>query len=237
MRLLHVSDIHQGDVSWLKKTVEEEKPDLIVFTGDVGIYDRGEKDPDSVKSILKQLNSLEIKVLAIPGNHDESKKNPVFRQMLKDFENLIDVHTGVYEQDGYSFVGFGHSEREAIERLCGGSISPVTPGVFEADKAEKTLKKVLKDLDPKKTVLLTHIPPKTEGSVDFNVYGYNNGSVAIANVLEEHPVLLSLCGDIHEGRGTEKLGETVVVNAGSLGFEQSYAIIDINSKGVKVDLR
>jgi len=236
MRLLHISDIHQGDVSQLKKIVKKEKPDLVVFTGDVGIFDYGIEDIKSVKPILNELNSLGVKVLVIPGNHDEAKDNPVFRKFIKKYNNLIDLHAGIYEQDGYIFVGFGHSERTAIERLCLGCISPVTPGVFEPADAEKTLKKVLKGLNTKKTILLTHIPPMTEGITDFNMYGYHNGSVAIANVLREVPVLLNLCGDIHEARGMESFGKTLVVNSGSFGEEGSYSVIDLGKK-VKVDMR
>ncbi len=237
MRLLHVSDIHQGDVSLLREIVKKEKPDLVIFTGDVGIYDWGKEDLEAVEPILEELNSLDVKVLAIPGNHDETEKRPVLRRLLKKYSNIIDLHKNRFDYKGFSFVGYGLSDRIAIERLCGGYIGAMTPGVFEPKKARNELKKLLKGVDPKKTILLTHIPPMGDGTTDFNLYGYHNGSEVLADILKESGLALALCGDIHEGRGVEKLGKTTVVNAGSFGYDNSYAIIDLNSDKLKVDLK
>ena len=42
------------------------------------------------------------------------------------------------------------------------------------------------------------------------------GSRAVRNFIEETQPLLAICGHVHEGRGSTKLGATVCVNPGSL---------------------
>ncbi len=72
-------------------------------------------------------------------------------------------------------------------------------------------------------VLLTHYPPK--GVVDVAWSGNHIGSNSVRElVIEKEPMFVN-CGHVHEARGWDKLGKTLVVNAGALK-EGWYAVID-----------
>ncbi|ALU11881.1 metallophosphoesterase [Ignicoccus islandicus DSM 13165] len=72
-------------------------------------------------------------------------------------------------------------------------------------------------------VLLTHYPPK--GVVDLAWTGNHIGSNSVRKLVEEKEPLVVHCGHVHEARGWDKLGRTIVINSGSLE-EGWYAIID-----------
>ena len=94
----------------------------------------------------------------------------------------------------------------------------------------------------KADILLSHAPPFNTQS-DYSDYGGFNptfptqvnhlGSVAIKNYLIKQKPRLMCVGHIHEGKGVERIEQTVVVNAGTL--EKGYALININ-KSIKVEL-
>ncbi len=54
---------------------------------------------------------------------------------------------------------------------------------------------------------------------------------AMAKYIEENQPLAVVCGHIHEGAGMEKIGETLVINPGSLGEAGSYAQMEIEKEG------
>ena len=45
-------------------------------------------------------------------------------------------------------------------------------------------------------------------------------------IMEKQPLAV-ICGHIHEGVGVEKLGETTVINPGSLGEKATYAWLEV----------
>ena len=54
-----------------------------------------------------------------------------------------------------------------------------------------------------------------------------------SKLISEYQPLLVLCGHIHEGCGIDKIGETVIVNPGSLGEKGSYAVATVEKKDGK----
>ncbi|MEW6623822.1 MAG: metallophosphoesterase [Bacillota bacterium] len=61
------------------------------------------------------------------------------------------------------------------------------------------------------------------------------GSHAVRKVIKKYQPLLALVGHIHEGKGINRLGKTLVVNPGS-SYEQGNllgAILELDKKGVK----
>ena len=55
--------------------------------------------------------------------------------------------------------------------------------------------------------------------------------LVFAKYVEENQPLAVVCGHIHEGVGMEKIGETLVINPGSLGEAGSYAQMEIEKEG------
>ena len=127
-------------------------------------------------------------------------------RILRDAGSLIDGE--VVEVSGFRFAGVGgldvKSSLEKLRRRLGGS------GV---------------------DVLLSHHPPK--GAVDRSFIGLRIGLQELRALDEDVRPRLHLCGHVHESRGVERLGATVVVNPGPLksGY---YALIDVGPGGVSV---
>ena len=61
------------------------------------------------------------------------------------------------------------------------------------------------------------------------------GNLAVRRYIEERQPLLSIHGHIHEDRGVDLLGDTVLVNPGPLK-EGYYAVAELD-RTVKVELK
>ena len=61
------------------------------------------------------------------------------------------------------------------------------------------------------------------------------GSTAVAEAIAQHQPVLSLHGHVHQGRGSTRIGRTVVVNPGSEYDDASLlgALIEVKPNKVK----
>jgi len=190
MRILVLSDIH-GRLNNLKALLEQAKKGkigLVLITGD--LTNLGErKQAEEVLELLKGL-----KVLAIPGNFDTEDVLGVLE------EKGISLHGKKMEFQGIEFAGFG-----------GGLIGHVG----EVMSSEQEIKKGLEGIVNKKTILLTHLPPKNT-NIDLAKETVHAGSQSVREIIEEKQPRLHLCGHIHEAFGEEKIGKTLSINIGSV---------------------
>ena len=74
------------------------------------------------------------------------------------------------------------------------------------------------------TVLVSHNPPKDTVCDYIPEAGIHVGSVAVREFLEQNQPDICLCGHIHEGRGLDHVGRTLVVNPGTLA-SGGYAVM------------
>ena len=72
-------------------------------------------------------------------------------------------------------------------------------------------------------VLIAHAPPHAT-ACDRLHNGTPVGSTAVREFIEEHQPDLCICGHIHEAKGTDRLGRTLIINTGTLG-SGGYAVI------------
>lgn len=86
-----------------------------------------------------------------------------------------------------------------------------------------------------KTVLVAHNPPKNT-VCDVLPGGMHVGSVAVREFIEEAQPDICLCGHIHEARGIDRIGRTVVVNPGSFSMG-GYVVLRLNDGVLSVELR
>lgn len=107
--------------------------------------------------------------------------------------------------------------------------------------------------DPRKTVMMTHVPPHDSGldtapllSPDLrptvtagDLMRGPVGSTGVRRAIELFKPVLGVHGHIHESGGERRIGETVCVNAGSessMGVLRGY-LIDMGANGVERTLR
>ncbi|RLI33637.1 YfcE family phosphodiesterase [Candidatus Bathyarchaeota archaeon] len=143
------------------------------------------------RRIIETLLEAGRPVLHVPGNMDP----PGLHEALKDLG--VSLHGRGLVFEGLAFVGAGF-ECEGLEAL--------TDGVRQLGGR-------------KPDVVLTHAPPK-DTKVDLAWNGSHVGCMRLAEFILKFKPRLSVCGHIHEARGTDRLGETLICNAGpaSRGF-------------------
>jgi len=206
VRLLLVADVHDG-VDKIKALPRNF--DAVIAAGDF-TYRR------SVEAAVEALEALaEIApVYFVPGNTDPPE--------LARYENAAvkPVHGRTLPLGPYTVGG------------AGGSLPTPFNDLFRV--TEEELGRLLSSLAPTPHILVVHNPPR--GILD-KVGGVRPvGSVAVRRYIEEKQPLLSVHGHIHEDRGIDMLGGTIIVNPGPLkdGF---YAEALLNGTEITVWLR
>jgi hypothetical protein len=104
----------------------------------------------------------------------------------------------------------------------------MTPFESTEREIEETLQRAVKDCRSQKLVLVSHAPPKNT-SVDFTRSGTHAGSSAIRSFIETAQPVLAVCGHIHEARGTDRIGRTIVVNPGP-AQNWFYSLVELSDE-------
>ncbi|MDD3316734.1 MAG: metallophosphoesterase [Methanosarcina sp.] len=191
MKILAISDPH-GDYSKIRKMMEKAGDfDLAVIVGDITDFGPNEK-------VEELMEMFDRPVLAIPGNCDQ-------KSILEalDASKAINLHGKAEQIGNIRFIGLGGSNPTPFN----------TPFELSEEEIEKTLQGMIcsaeNNEDCGTIVLLTHAPP--HGARDELPFGHV-GSKAIQKFVDR--VDLIVCGHIHEAKGLEQVGKTVVINPG-----------------------
>lgn len=148
--------------------------------------------------------SKKVRVLAVPGNMD----NPFISRMLESKGlNLDGKHVTIKE---YVFAGVGGLNVKASIRMLEEDLEDVGRVDF----------------------LISHLPPKNT-KVDKALGFIHAGSSEVRRFVEKWRPKAVFCGHIHESRGLDHVGETLIVNAGPLGVDGSYAVVDVETLNVE----
>lgn len=111
-RLIHLSDLHFGAhdvrlVDAVAERVDEEKPDLVVISGDFTQRARTEQFKEAC-DFLERLREAGHDVLAVPGNHDVPLYD-VFRRFLSPLTRykryIDDTLCPMYDLPGVAVLG------------------------------------------------------------------------------------------------------------------------------------
>lgn len=216
MKALVLSDIH-GDTESLERILRSEpEHDMVLVLGD--LTDAGLEDPQgAAEEVIELLNEYGSFVKAVPGNMDDET---VLKLLI---DNRINLHKQMCSMGDTDFVGFG-----------GGETPFDTP--FEPDDEERgeVLATLLDRTKAARRAIVSHQPPKNT-AVDRTDDGTQAGSASLRRLLDDADVDLVLSGHIHEARGTDRIGDTLVVNPGPVN-EGYYAVLEITDD-ITVELR
>lgn len=194
MKIISFGDIHEDTSNLVKIKTIMETADLIVVSGDLTNYHgivEAKKVLDSVKKYNKHL-------LAQYGNLDQPEVD------------------GYLTKEGINLHGNGYIFEDIGLFGCGGS-SP-TPFNTPSEITETDIKKYLTDgyskvKDAKWKIMVCHTPPK-DTAIDVIRSGMHVGSQTVRDFVLKYKPHICLSGHIHESRGKDKIGDTVVLNAG-----------------------
>ena len=218
MDLLVIGDNH-GDIenmiSYLEK-LEKFKIDVIVYMGDfVDINtSKGFTQKDIFSIILEELRVLNKPIIAVPGNNDDKSVRDAMEK------TGISIHDKGRIIGDYGFYGFGGAK---------------TPFGTLFEPTEEEIKDGLNKgyemvSSTKYKIQVTHNPPKNT-EVDVIRMGAHVGSKVVREFIENKKPILSLSAHIHESKGTGRLGDTFLLNAGK--FPEGYFGL-VNIEGGKV---
>ena len=189
----------------------------------------------------ERLDGSGVPVYLMPGNDDEFEIDPVLaestycRNVNEKVTELTPWHQLVAM--GWSSPTPWSTPRELPEEEFLDRLSALLAGVR----------------DPRKTVMMTHVPPYDSGldtapllSPDLrptvsagDVLRGPVGSTGVRRAIESFRPVLGVHGHIHESGGERRIGDTTCVNAGSesaMGILRGY-LVDLGPNGVERTLR
>ena len=222
MRILSLSDIH-GNLKFVSSVCNRlQDVELVLLTGDLTHFG-GREEASKIVDAVRSCNSS---VLAVSGNCDR----PDVEKYLRE-ENLSIHGVGVIKEN-MVFIGLGGS-LPAPGR---------TPNELSEDEIARLLKGAMNRL--RKTeeesesslplILVAHQPPK-DTVADRIHTGNHVGSSAVRSFIERWAPLVCFTGHIHEGRGTDTIGSTLIVNPGPARHSY-FAFVDTSQNPVQVSL-
>lgn len=166
------------------------------------------------------------------------KVNP---KLIKKLKNVRDCQLENHEFNKINFLGYGLSNNQ--ERIVKKPKKKLTKEeIKKLDKIYFKAMRIFSDLynsTNKKypLVFISHnIPYNTKLDIikDKKSYAYKNhlGSYFARKFCERYKPLLCVGGHVHEGRGKDKIGKTIVINPGF--GKDAQVLIDIDEEKCKV---
>jgi len=216
VRLLCFGDIHMAFRAIEQLAPALREADHAILTGDLTHFG----DPPDAFRVVNAVRAHCPNVLAVTGN--------------LDMPWVIDA----FRTDGISLHGEGRRLGDLGVFGCGGSnITPMdTPTELEEDELRNVLERGHAAVaDAPRRLMVCHTPPY-DTRLDRLVNGRPVGSPAVRAFIEARRPDLAVVGHIHEGRGSERIGDTLVLNAGALR-DGGYVVIDASHAGLTAELR
>jgi len=190
------TDFHGSEEAFrgFASKAEETKAEILVICGDITHFG----SLQGARSLLSLLARLRLPTYFVPGNCDPPSLATI------EVEGARCIH-GTYESyNDITFFGLG-----------GGPISPFsTPfEMTEEEIADFLTSKAKRSLATRISILVSHTPPK-DTKLDRIYSGANVGSEYVRKFIEERKPSAVFCGHIHEARGVDKIGDTILMNPG-----------------------
>jgi len=216
LRLLIISDIH-GNISAAARARDKalrERADTLIVCGDLTHFG----SMNGAERVLGELSSSG-KVYFVHGNCD-----PIALSKVKSVGTATNLHARHVSVEGFSFVGSGGSLQTPFR----------TRIEYTENQILQHLNSAVSGLTDQRLVLVSHNPPYGT-RLDRVHSGEHVGSRVLKGFILEREPLLVACGHVHEGRGIEELGSSVVVNPGPALYGYC-AVAVVEEKSVVVEL-
>jgi Icc-related predicted phosphoesterase len=204
MKIIAITDIH-GRSGFSQNIMPAiASADILVCAGDITNFG-GAMD---AARIIEELKDLNQHLFMVHGNCDL----PDVNQLLE--KNNISLHGKTKQHDSVAFYGAGGSIRTPSG----------TPQESPEEDYTAMLDRYQKEPACRFHVFVSHQPPLNT-VIDKTMMGMHVGSKAIRSFLERFQPDIAICGHIHEARGNDRIGKTIIINPGP--FPAHYAEITL----------
>lgn len=216
MKFLVISDLHAANGMLDKMDEQFSDADGVLFGGDFAECFK----PETGKEALEKLCAKHETIFAVLGNCDNE-------DFLEDMEEQdVSIEKTLVFHEGLAFAGAGggtkftgKTEFERTEEEIIADFDIVKNSIEQS--GDKSLWNSL--------ILISHNPPK-DTKCDAVNESLHAGSQQFADFIKENQPVAVICGHIHEGVGVDKIGNTTVMNPGSL-VEGNYGWLTVEKSG------
>jgi len=200
LKVFATADFH-GSVEAAEKAAvkaQNMKADVVLVCGDITHFGT----PEDVRKVLAPFIEQKLRILYVPGNCDPPSL------LDEKIEGALMMHGKCEVFDDYSYVGAG-----AIP------VDRVHPSPLEVDDEEiwAALSQGLKQCDSDGSryplIIVSHSPPAYT-RLDKAFFGGHVGSPNLRKFIEKYAPMVVFCGHIHEAKGVDHIGKTIIVNTG-----------------------
>jgi len=217
LKILAISDFH-GSIEASKIVVRKVKDihaDVVVVCGDITHFG----SPRDAEKVLSPLTALKLPVLYVPGNCDPPSL------LEAKIEGASCIHGKCEVHGGLSFVGAGSVP-----------IDRVHPSPWEISEEEilEALNGGLKQCSIGRGIVVVAHSPPLNTKLDLAYMGGHVGSPSLRLFIEQKKPSVVFCGHIHEARGMDHIGDTVIVNTGPV--RHGHCAVAVFNKKVEVQL-
>lgn len=146
IKIAHISDIHYGrttnkkELEYLVKKVNETKPDIVIFTGD--LIDKDTKlDDKKINELIDSLSKIESRLgkYSIKGNHDYNFTQ--FDKIISDsgFNNLSDTYDLIYNKSNEPIMIVGLNSNLKSDKLINEKMNIINENIKDINTSYKLL--------------------------------------------------------------------------------------------------
>lgn len=203
MKFLVISDIHGNLENIDRLDPKFKEADAVLFGGDFALFEHEE----TALPVLEKLLTKHEVIYSVLGNCD----NPEFLEKIEDAD--VSVEKTLVFNEGYAVAGSGGGSKftgttpfERTDEELSGDFSIVDSSSEDCADENGHWSNL---------ILIMHNPPK-DTKCDMIPNGVHVGSEGLRSFIEKRTPFLVVTGHIHESAGIDKIGETTVMNPGSL---------------------
>ncbi len=216
MRIVSIGDIHMSLRSIERLAAELRAAELVILSGDLTNFG-GRDDADKVLAAVRRHVR---QVLAVSGNLDQLEVIDFLR------DEGISLHGESRRFGDLGIFGCGGSNRTPFH----------TPTELSDEEIGLLLERGYAGVAQAPHVLMVCHTPPAHTATDRISNGQHVGSPTVRAFIEAHQPAVCITGHIHESAAVDRIGRTVVVNAGAFR-DGGYVVVDAGLNGLAVELR
>jgi hypothetical protein len=199
----------------------------------------------SMEKPLKVLDSFNVPVYTIYGNLDYTNyevnkhriKTNTLNRICKNSKNIHLVREKILNYKELQLLLFSGYRKNKLK-------FPKTK-TQEIERLNKSwrnrISKLFSKMNSKTTIFVSHdLPFNTKLDLINNpnspLNGKHVGDEVIREFIEKYQPKVAVCGHMHENQGIDKIGKSLIINAG-YGKEGQFLILSINRDEIKYELK